>query len=182
MGNEKTISDDAPNDEEDIKEGYDEEYGGTGSKDQHDNKPNLTHEGTGFGSGEGDNPGTNGSGKNLFRAEYEKPDDETDAKKIGTMSVRLILSSKYKNVYDLTFVPQKNSEKGFLQIHLSGEQSKVNAIIRSARDSLTGTSLPCQGNKIYLANIQKKQKNKISFLLEYREECAMEVTLYGYSS
>ncbi len=182
MGVEKEFSDDMEYPDEIDDTGDESEYGGFGSKDQHDDKPNETHEGTGFGSGEGDNPGTNGSGENLFGADYDNSEDESNARKIGTMSVRLFVTKKYKNVYNLTFVPQKSSKKGYLQIHLSGEQNKVSATILNAFDLTDKTHLRCKGNKIYLNNIQKKQKNSIIFHLAYGEECSMEVTLYGYSS
>lgn len=184
MGYEESLSADTeyPKYNENESDDFEEDYGGFGSKDQHDDGHNKTHDGTGFGSGEGDNPGTHGSGDNMFRNGLDNYDDESKAKHIGTMSVRLYLSDKEKKIYNLVFTPQKSAGSGYLQIDLSGEQNKVKASILTAVDLIAKTSLRCEGNKIYLNNIQKMQKNKVSFCLEYVEECSMEVKLYGYTS
>ena len=108
--------------------------------------------------------------------------DERKVKHIGTMHVRLYLSDREQKKYNLVFTPQKSMGSGYLQIDLSGEQSKVKASIISAVDLVSKTALNCRENKIYLNNIQKMQRNKVSFFLEYVEECSMEVTLFGYTS
>lgn len=184
MGYEESLTADTEYSEYDgnAPDGYEEDYGNSGSKDQHDNGHNKTHDGTGFGGGEGDNPGTHGSGDNMFKNGLDVFDDESKAKHIGTMSVRLYLSDREKNIYNLVFTPQKSAGNGYLQIDLSGEQNKVKASIVAAVDLIEDTHLRCKGNRIYLNNIQKAQKNKVSFCLEYVEECSMEVKLYGYTS
>ena len=184
MGYEESLSPDTeyPEDENNDPDGYDEDYGNSGSKDQHDDGHNQTHDGNGFGGGEGDNPGTHGSGDNKFNNSFDDLDDENKAKHIGTMSVRLYLSDREKNIYNLVFTPQKSAGSGYLQIYLSGEQNATKASIVAAVNLLEEKSLKCKGNKIYLDNIQKAKKNKISFCLEYVEECSMEVKLYGYTS
>lgn len=184
MGYEESLSADTeyPVDDSYDPEDYEEDYGNSGSKDQHDDGHNRTHDGTGFGGGEGDNPGTHGAGDNMFINGFDTFDDESKAKYLGTMPVRLYLSDREKNIYNLVFTPQKSAGSGFLQIELSGEQKNVKASIVSAVDLSVGTSLECKGNKIYLENIQKSKKNKLSFCLEYVEECSMEVKLYGYTS
>lgn len=184
MGYEESLSADTeyPEDDNNDPDGYDEDYGNSGSKDQHDDGHNKTHDGNGFGRGEGYNPGTHGSGDNKFNNGFDDFDDESKARHIGTMSVRLYLSDREKNIYNLVFTPQKSAGSGYLQIDLSGEQNKVKASIVAAVNLLAGKSLKCKGNKIYLDNIQKTKKNKVSFCLEYVEECSMEVKLYGYTS
>lgn len=183
MGYEESLSADTeyPEDDNNDPDGYDEDYGNSGSKDQHDDGHNKTHDGNGFGRGEGDNPGTHGSGDNKFNNGFDF-DDESKAKYLGTMPVRLYLSDREKNIYNLVFTPQKSAGNGYLQIDLSGEQNKVKASIVAAVDLIEGTPLRCKGNRIYLNNIQKAKKNKVSFCLEYVEECSMEVKLYGYTS
>ncbi|MGN1114929.1 MAG: hypothetical protein ACI4RC_07405 [Oscillospiraceae bacterium] len=160
----------------------DEAYGGTGSKDAHDDGHNKTHTGTGFGQGEGENPGTNGNGDNEYVGTNDYNYDDNNATNIGTMSVRMFLSDKINNVYTLIFVPKRNSGKGYLQISLSGEQKNVKASILTAKDLINNSSLQCKENKIYIDNINKMEKNKISFSIAYAEECSLEVKLYGYSS
>ena len=166
---------------EDPDEEYDENYGGTGSKDTHDDNPNGTNTGTGFGNGEGDNPGTHGLGDNSFLSGFGEY-DEDHITHIGTMSVRLFITDREKNIYTLIFVPKKNSGKGYLQINLSGEQKNVGAKVIEAINLERNISLNCKNNKIFLDNIVKNSKNKVSFRLDYSEECSLEVKLYGYSS
>lgn len=166
---------------EDPNEEYDENYGGTGSKDTHDDNPNGTNTGTGFGNGEGDNPGTHGLGDNSFLSGFGEY-DEDHITHIGTMSVRLFITDREKNIYTLIFVPKKNSGKGYLQINLSGEQKNVGAKVIEAINLERNISLNCKNNKIFLDNIVKNSKNKVSFRLDYSEECSLEVKLYGYSS
>lgn len=156
--------------------------GDTGSKNTHDDDQNGNNNGDGFGSGDGDNPGTNGDGDNPYTINLLDSIDEEKAKPIGTMSVRLFLTDKDKNIYKLIFVPKKNSGRGYLQISLSGEQNSVKASITGATEQKTNTPLICKGNKIYLDNIEKNVKNKIQFRLDYIEECSLEVKLYGYPS
>lgn len=164
------------------EEYLDEDYGGTGSKDKHDDDKNNTQIGTGFGDGNGDNPGTHGLGKNSFLTDLSNSDDISSATHIGTMNVRLFLSDRSKNIYTLVFVPQKNAGNGYLQIDLSGEQKNVKASIVTANDIKNNLPLVCKGNRISLNNIERNSKNKISFQIDYAEECSMEVKLYGYSS
>ena len=180
MGYEESISVD--NDYSGDNDDAEEDFGDSGSKDTHDDGHNKTHNGTGFGDGEGNNPGTHGLGDNMFKDDIDDAYDENKAKHIGAMSVRLYLSDREKKVYNLVFTPQKSAGSGYLQIDLSGEQNKVKASIITAVDLIDETPLKCKGNKIYLNNIQKLQKNKVSFRLEYVEECSMEVKLYGYTS
>ncbi|MCM1579323.1 MAG: hypothetical protein NC078_11045 [Ruminococcus sp.] len=166
----------------DTDGGMDDGYGGSGSKDSHDSGHNLSHQGTGFGSGEGENAGTNGTGDNRYSSEMGYDSDESKFSDIGTMSMRLFLSDKENNIYTIVFIPQKTAGQGFLKITLSGEQSSVRTAVTAAYDDLNGTPLRCKENKIYLAGIECKNKNKVSFQLEYEENCSLEVRLYGYSA
>ena len=101
---------------------------------------------------------------------------------IGTMAVRLFLTDRENNIYNLIFTPLKNAGRGYLQIDLSGEQKNVEASVINATELKTNAALPCKGNKIFLNSIERNIKNKISFQIEYAEECSLEVKLYGYSS
>ena len=181
-GYEESLEGNTQYPEEPNDEYFYKDYGKTGSKDKHDDSENVTHNGTGFGGGYGDNPGTHGFGDNSFNKGLSDYDDSNSAKNIGTMSVRLFLSDANTYTYTLVFVPQKNSGKGYLQIDLSGEQKNVKASILSAYDMKNNISLLCKENKIYLNNIERNNKNKISFKIEFAEECSLEVKLYGYPS
>lgn len=154
----------------------------TGSKDKHDDNPNNLHQGTNFGGGDGNVQGPDDSGDNSFSSNFMDVVDDDSVTHIGTMSVRLFIADKKTNIYNLIFVPKKNSGKGYLKINLSGEQSNVDAAIVEATDLVQNVVLKCKKNKIYLNNIEKGVKNRISFKLDYIEECSLEVKLYGYSS
>ena len=164
------------------EEKLDEDYGDTGSKNDHDDNENSSHSGTGFGSGEGDNPGTHGFGDNAFSTNYGDFSDETKTTYIGTMSVRLFITDKINNIYTIIFVPKKNAGRGYLQVDLSGEQKNIKASIVKAVDANTNMVLQCSDNKIVIDNIECNKKNKVTFQIEYAEECSLEVKLYGYSS
>ena len=182
MGYEGALPTETEYPKDDDPNGNEEDYGGFGSKDKHDDGHNKSHNGTGFGGGDGDNPGTNGAGDNKFKNGLDGNVDKGRVNHIGTMHVRLYLSDREQKKYNLVFTPQKSMGSGYLQIDLSGEQSKVKASIICAVDLVSKTALNCRENKIYLNDIQKMQRNKVSFCLEYVEECSMEVTLFGYTS
>ena len=184
MGYEESLSADAeyPEDDKNHPDGYEEDYRHSGSKEQRDVGHRKANEGSGFDSSDGGNPGTDGSGGSRLNDGFDDFEEESTAKHIGTMSVRFYLSDREKNIYNLIFIPRKSAGSGYLQIHLSGEQNKVKASIVSAVDTSEGAPLKCRGNRVYLHNIQKAKKNKVTFRLEYVEECSMEVKLYGYTS
>lgn len=157
-------------------------YGDKGAKDSHDNENNLSDTGTGFGKGEGENPGVNGIGENKFSVDYGDFSDDAKVIKIGTMSVRLFLSDKTKSEYTLIFEPRKSAGRGYLQINLSGEQKNIKALIKSAIDIDKHKILKCNENRIFIDEIERNKKNKVSFQIEYTEECSLEVNLYGYQA
>lgn len=89
----------------------DELFGGIGSKDRYDENPNLSHTGTGFGGGDGNNVGTNGSGDNSYQIGFMDFNDNESATCITTMSVRLFIIDRENNIYYLAFVPKKIQAK-----------------------------------------------------------------------
>lgn len=181
MGYEAILDGNAEYPEQQNDDKYDVSYGCNGAKDSHDDKENLSHTGTGFGNGEGDNPGTNGTGDNAVSVNYGDFSDESKVTNIGTMSVRLFISDRTNNIYTLVFIPKKNAGKGYLQINLSGEQKNIKASVVKATDMNNNITLQCRNNKIFMNNIERNKKNKVAFQIEYAEECSLEVKLYGYS-
>lgn len=182
MGYEAILDGNAEYPEEPDSDKFDKAYGGTGSKDAYDDEKNQSHNGTGFGKNEGDNPGTNDLGDNAFSANYGDFSDERKVTHIGTMSVRLFISDRTNNIYTLVFVPKKSAGKGYLQINLSGEQKNIKASVVNATDIDNNIALQCRSNKIFMNNIKQNKKNKVAFQIEYAEECSLEVKLYGYTS
>lgn len=182
MGYEAILDEHTEYPEEIDSEEFLKAYGDTGSKDTHDDEKNASHSGTGFGKGNGDGLGTNGFGKNSFLEKYGDYSDETKVTNIGTMAVRLFISDKAKNEYTLLFEPKKSAGKGYLQINLSGEQKNVKVSVTGAVDIYNNKMLQCKGNRILMENIEKNKKNKVSFQIEYAEECSLEVSLYGYQA
>lgn len=182
IGYEATLGRDSNSQLDDHNSGNDTAYGNTGSKDRHDDKENKTHTGTGFGGGDGNNPGTHGVGNNSFPTGWGESENNIRITNINTMAVRLFLTDKENNIYNLIFTPLKNAGKGYLQIDLSGEQNNVKASVINATDLKNNVSLSCKENEIFLNNIERNVKNRISFQIEYAEECSLEVKLYGYSS
>lgn len=155
-----------------------EELGMFGSKDQHDDFPNKTHEGTGFGVGEGDNPGKNSHFGNGFQTDIFGEDNST-LKEESKMPLRLFSSREDTDSYNLIFVPQKSYGNGYLQVHIAGEQTKINASVSRAYDQINGRNLPFKKNRIYINDIHPKHKYKISFSLTDGNEYSLEVVLYA---
>lgn len=112
--------------------------------------------------------------------------NETNAIKkwveIGSVQTRLFNTGTKSNEYKLILTPEKNAQKGYVMVKLSGEQSNFNAPIKSAKlESNRNQNLHCADGKIFLNSFVDKQKISIIFELEYLESCSMEVALYGYS-
>ena len=182
MGYEAILDGNAEYPEGIVDDEISKSSGDKGAKDSHDNENNLSYTGTGFGKGEGENPGINGIGENKFSVDYGDFSDDAKAIKIGTMSVRLFVSDKTKSEYTLIFEPRKSAGRGYLQINLSGEQKNVKTLIKSATDLDKHKILKCNENRIFIDEIERNKKNKVSFQIEYTEECSLEVNLYGYQA
>ena len=165
-------------------------FGDTGSKDFGSNR-NVNAKGNGFGGGYGDGFGTNGLGNNPYMKgvgslQFDNPVKTTVEVKI--MSVRLFLSDKTKNEYTLVFTPTKDLVGGYLQFFFDGEKNttrkndRIPVPISSAIDKNTENVLSCVGNKIQIGDVTARKKGKVKFVIDYDDECAMEVNLYGYPS
>lgn len=101
---------------------------------------------------------------------------------IGSTQTRLFNTGKKPNEYKLLLTPEQATEKGYVLIKLAGEQSNVNALIKTARlENEVNSSLKCIEGKIFLEKIDAKKKLSVVFELEHGERCSMEVGLYGYS-
>lgn len=99
---------------------------------------------------------------------------------IGIASTRLFLTDKAVNKYKLIILPEKSAVNGFVKINLSGEQSNFESDIVSAYNDSDSTTLKCEKGKIFIDRIIENNKITISFVLDYSENCSMEVGLYGY--
>ena len=181
------VSGSGKNYEEDTADFVDYTGGDSGSKDDHDEEPNKTHDGSSFGKNDGPGSGQGGLSSEGEERETGTKNDESDtmmksAYEVNMMSVRLVAIDISKNEYRLIFVPEKISGEGLLRIKLSGEQpGKMPLKIISAIDENTGDVLKCSGDKIELPSVVAKQKYKLKFRIDYSEKCSMEVNLYGHS-
>lgn len=96
---------------------------------------------------------------------------------INLLKLRLFLFDKEKNIYKLTFVPNKDAQYAYVEINLLGEyiQEKIN-ILEAKSSELE--DLQYFGNRIYLGYIVKKKPYTIYF--KYENIASMEVFIYGY--
>ena len=105
-------------------------------------------------------------------------------KKISLVSdadIRLILLNKKLRKYKLVITPKKNIPDACVRISLSGEQSNLRARIRNAYENDNVASpLRIKQDKIYMNNLYENQKFSLSFILNYSDDCSMEVELYEY--
>ena len=114
-------------------------------------------------------------------------DDENgiiDIKKINiipNVENRIILLNKKMRKYRLVILPKKDIEKAGIKISLSGEQGNVKAkIIDAYEGENLEKSLRIKQDKIYIENLKTNQKFSLTFILNYSDECSMEVDVYEY--
>ena len=83
--------------------------------------------------------------------------------------------------YKLVILPKKDIPDACVRISLSGEQSNLRARIRNAYENDNVLNpLRINQDKIYMNNLFENQKFTLSFILNYSDDCSMEVELYEY--
>lgn len=141
-------------------------------------------EGDGVGRKPTGDPNSSSGGIGTAASANRNENSETEIKKyieVATASVRLFLTDEKAKQYKLVIMPEKSVKDGYIKISLSGEQSDVEAVIKSANLSSNSISLECSKGKIFINNMIAKQKFSVSFVLDYVDNCSMEVRLYGYT-
>ena len=104
-----------------------------------------------------------------------------EIKRVEDAGLRLILLNKKMKKYRLVISPQRDIEKACVRISLSGEQNNLKSRIRNAyKDDSIDNSLLLNQDKIYIENLKKDEKFVMTFILNYSDECSMEVELYEY--
>ena len=100
---------------------------------------------------------------------------------VSDADIRLIILNKMMKKYKLIIVPKRNMENACIKISLSGEQTSMKAKIRSAYE-FDDMKLPLiiKQDKIYINNLHENEKYSLSFILNYLDNCSMEVELYEY--
>lgn len=99
---------------------------------------------------------------------------------ITTYRMRMFVSDSNQSEYTLSFVADCNISIGYLEVRIAGEQSNIKAKISEAH-SVSGMQkqLQCNNNRIYLNNIQKSVRNRVTFKLEDDELYSLEVKVYA---
>ncbi len=114
----------------------------------------------------------------------DSDDNPVEIKEINLLKdvgIRLITLNKKMKKYKLVVLPKRDIEKGCIRISLSGEQSSLKAKIRNAyKDDVFDSPLTIKQDKIYVEGLSKDQKFSLSFILNYSDDCSMEVELYEY--
>ncbi|MGC7872072.1 hypothetical protein ACPUYX_11150 [Desulfosporosinus sp. SYSU MS00001] len=129
-------------------------------------------------------PNSSSGGIGTTVSANKNDESETEIKKymeIGIASVRLFLTNEISNEYKLVIMPEKSIKNGFIKISLSGEQNNIEAEIKSANLSPNSVPLKCSKGKIFINNMLAKQKCHFMFILNYLENCSLEVRLYGHT-
>lgn len=102
---------------------------------------------------------------------------------ISDVDIRLIVTDKKLKKYKLILTPKKNIKKAAIKISIAGEQSNLKAKIRHAfKNENISLPLTIKQNKIYINDLKENEKNSISFILNYSDDCSMEVELYEYTT
>lgn len=153
-----------------------EEAAATGEFSDNDDVDGESRRGTG-------KPNSSSGGIGTPTPAKEKDNGNASIKKfieVGIVQTRLFLIDKDANKYKLIILPGKSAVDGFVEISLSGEQSNVEANILSAYNDNDSSTLKCCKGKIFIDKIVEKSKLNLSFVLDYTDNCSMEVGLYGY--
>ena len=100
-------------------------------------------------------------------------------KEIKALNMKLFTSNKQKNEYTLIFTTVQDIKSGYLSLKISGEQSNLNANIKSVVNRSNNEILRYRDEKIFINNIRKGSKNKIQFTLNEDELYPLEVNLYA---
>ena len=127
------------------------------------------------------------SEENGLEKEFSIIKDENGFLKVKKVSlipdanIRLILINKKLRKYKLVILPKKDIPDACVRISLSGEQSNLRARIRNAYENDNVLNpLRINQDKIYMNNLFENQKFTLSFILNYSDDCSMEVELYEY--
>lgn len=153
-----------------------EEAAATGEFTDNDDADGEGRRGTG-------KPNSSSGGIGTPTPAKEKDNGKSSIKKfieVGIAQTRLFLIDKDANKYKLIILPEKSAVDGFIKISLSGEQSNVEANILSAYNDNNSSTLKCSKGKIFIDKIVEKSKLNLSFVLDYTDNCSMEVGLYGH--
>lgn len=105
---------------------------------------------------------------------------------IKPMAIRLFCSNKEESEYTLIFSLDKLLKNSYIQILMVGEQKgqkDVEAKTTSAH-KITDVvqELRISNNKIILGDIQKNEKVKVRFTIDYDTYCSMEVKVHGFKA
>lgn len=154
----------------------DDEAMTTGSSTDNENGDGETKKPTG-----NSNTTSGGSGTKVPANEDKHGYDQVKKYiKVGVAQTRLILIDNIVNKYKLIITPQKNISKGFIKISLSGEQSNVEANVVEAYNDENKSQLKCSQGKIFIEEVNAFKRLRVDFILDYLDNCSMEVELYGH--
>lgn len=99
---------------------------------------------------------------------------------IKPQHMRLYISDYDRGQYTLSFLPEKSAEKSFVKLSFAGEQSNIKIPVKSAHlTKHPELPLKTNVNKILIGRITKNSKISITFEIDYKDACPMEVSLYG---
>ena len=101
--------------------------------------------------------------------------------RIEDANIRLIILNKKMKKYKLVILSDRDIERACVRISLSGEQNNLKSKIRNAyKDDIFDNPLFLSQDKIYIENLKKNEKFVLTFILNYSDDCSMEVELYEY--
>ena len=104
-----------------------------------------------------------------------------EIKRIEDANIRLIILNKKMKKYKLVILSDRDIERACIRISLSGEQNNLKSKIRNAyKDDIFDNPLFLSQDKIYIENLKKNEKFVLTFILNYSDDCSMEVELYEY--
>lgn len=102
------------------------------------------------------------------------------SKQVRTHKMRLFMSNRSQQEYNLTFIPSESIKQGYLEIHIAGEQGNMEVNIQSAwQISGNKQTISCNKNRVQLKNLIKGTAEKITFKLQEDEIYSLEVKLYA---
>jgi len=164
--------------EQDIEEQLQGEYGITPTGEQGGNGAGQ-HSGGGDAGGGSTNPGGNNEMDDNDKGDLDKKKERKPSKKPIHIQQRYICVDKNDGKYRFMVTPQKSLSNGRLVFKVMGEQSDYDLPIKkAATDNSEVVVEKYSANTIYLQSLKANKSFMLEVEIDYSDYCVMEVELY----
>lgn len=167
--------------EEKIKGGFSDNSNNEENDDIADMRGTQDDEAEGYGivNQGGQKNNTTGGGKlEKVRQDADGKDNYKKEIKVNPIMTRIFCTNKDSNEYCLVFELNRSIKEGYIKFNILGEQGEVEAEINKAAIYNSREKLRFRVNKVFVYNISKGIKNRITFSIKYEDYCTLGVGIY----